>query len=275
MITRCQPLLGTFVEITAPAEAGAAISAAFAVIRHVHARMSFHEDTSDLALIRRADPGEVIEVDRETVAVLRVANALHEATDGLFDVTMGRELVRAGFLPRMDVAHLARFSGNTGDLDIVDDTHLRCRRPLLVDLGGIAKGHAVDRSVETLVGAGVAHGVVNAGGDLRLFGDQDWPVHLRDAEGRMGAPRLMSDCAVASSANLLNRRRHRGQDVSPHFDRDRRPVLSDHAVTVVADRCVIADAMTKVALADVALANRILAAHRGFVLSRQLPRMAA
>ena len=111
MITRCKPLLGTFVEISAPAKAADAINAAFATIGHIQARMSFHEETSDLASIRRAGPGDIVEVDPETMSVLRLALSFYEATGGLFDVAIGRELVRHGFLPRTGIDDLAHYSG--------------------------------------------------------------------------------------------------------------------------------------------------------------------
>lgn len=266
MITRCRPLLGTMVEITVENRDAPAIDAAFAVVADIHARMSFHEPTSDLALLRVASAGEIVEVDGETVAVLRMAVAFHHATDGLFDVAVGRALIHGRFLPRDGLVHLDRFPGTTADIEIVDDRYVRCRQPTLIDLGGIAKGHAVDRAVETLVAAGTATGLVNAGGDLRMFGDRDWQIQLRDADDVVRQELTARECAIASSANLLNRHMVRGQLHSPHIGRKGEPVLVDHRVSVIAERCVVADAMTKVAMADPVLADNILAPHKGYVL---------
>lgn len=266
MITRCRPLLGTFVEITAPEEAGPAIDLAFAVIRHVHERMSFHEPESDLARLRAAIPGELVGVDPETVEVLRLAIDFHEATDGLFEIAVGRELVQSGFLPRDGVDNLNHFLGNSHDIEIIDDRHVRFKRRLLIDLGGIAKGYAVDRAVETLIAAGVTHGLVNAGGDLRAFGDRDWPIRLRDADGAVRQEVRLRNGAIASSENLSTRRRYRHRICTPHFGRDRRPVLVNARVSVVAERCVVADAMTKIAMVDMGLAEAILTGHCGQVL---------
>ena len=266
MITRCRPLLGTFVEITVPIGAGDAIEAAFDAIRHVHHHMSFHEPSSDLGLLRAAMPGDVVAVDRETIAVLRMAIAFHQVTGGLLEVAVGRELVRSGFLPRKDIGRLSRFPGDTADIEIVDDRHVRCKRRLLIDLGGIAKGHAVDRAVKTLIAAGIDAGLVNAGGDLRMFGYRNWQIYLREAGGAIDHMVVLQNCAIASSANLHNRRRHSGRTVGPHYGRAREPVLTDQRITVVADSCLVADAMTKVAMVDPELADNVLAAHRGHVL---------
>lgn len=267
MATRCRPLLGTFVEIAAPDASAEAIDAAFEAVAHVHRTMSFHEPDSDLARLHAKPPGEVVQVDRETAHVLAFAADLYRATGGLFNVAVGRVLVRSGFLPHDGVGHLSRFPGDGADIAVLDDTHVRLRRRVLIDLGGIAKGHAVDRAVETLMALGVTEGLVNAGGDLRVFGACDQRVQLRDADGLVRHMVEVRDCAIASSANLLNRRRVRGQVRSPHVGRDGAPVLADQRISVVAPTCILADAMTKVALADPALAHRLLTARSGQLLS--------
>jgi FAD:protein FMN transferase len=267
LVTRCQPLLGTLVEISVPAQAAKSIDAAFAAVRHVHQCMSFQEPGSDLARLRAAPAGSIVTVDPETVVVLRLASALYGQTFGLFDVTIGRELVRSGFLPRVGIADLRDFPGRSTDIEIVDDCNVRCRRRALIDLGGIAKGYAVDRAVEALIARGAVEGLVNAGGDLRAFGTRHWPVHLRDGNGGVTRSLMLVNRAIASSSNLLNRRRRGGQRWSPHLDRDRRPVLIDGTISVVAERCVLADAMTKVAMTAPDLAREILAPHGGYVLA--------
>ena len=265
-VTRCRPLLGTFVEITAPDGHGEAVNAAFAAIAHVHGRMSFHEPASDLAAMRKAQAGECVAIDRETVRVLRTAQALHEASDGLFDVTVGRGLASDGFLPRNGLGPLKQYDGTATDVIIEDDTHIRLARRVLIDLGGIAKGHAVDRAVETLIEHGVPGGLVNAGGDLRAFGSADWTIGLRDADELMRLHMVIRDCAVASSANLNNRRLLRGSLRSPHIGRRGQPVLTGQRITVVAELCVIADAMTKIAMVDADLADTLLADYKGHVV---------
>lgn len=268
MITRCKPLLGTFVEITVPANCARAADTAFSVIAHVHERMSFHEPGSDLAKLRNASPGEAVLCDRDTIAVLRVAIDLWNASDGLFDVTTARSLVRAGFLPRSGIGHLARYRGTTADIEVLSDRHVRLKRRVLIDLGGIAKGYAVDRAVEALKAAGAPEGLVNAGGDLRAFGKRAWQIALRDADHIVRSEVSACNCAMASSANLSDRRQYRGSEQSPHIGRGGAPMLSSKRVTVVADRCIIADAMTKVAMADLPLAESVLQLYGGYILSQ-------
>ena len=78
-----------------------------------------------------------VAVDAQTVQVLRFALDLSRATDGLFDVTIGRQLVATKFLPRMTAHPLTYYNGTSADIEIVDESHVVCHRPMLIDLGGI------------------------------------------------------------------------------------------------------------------------------------------
>lgn len=267
---RAQPLLGTIVEIAVDPENEGCIDAAFEAVRHVHARMSFHESGSDLAALARATAGQYVAVDPATVTVLRAALKLHEQSGGLFDVAIGRELVRARFLPRDTLSRLSSYGGTSADIEIVDDCHVRLARLVLIDLGGIAKGYAVDLAVAVCRQAGAAYGIVNAGGDLRLFGDADIPVTVRHGGGGYVALPNLRDVSVASSENVRARRRISGLVRTPHIGENRAPVVIDHPVTVIANTCMIADALTKVAMTNPYLADRILVDHDGFVVPHRV-----
>jgi len=265
-VTRCQPWLGTFVEITVPASAIDRVEMAFAAIRHVHERMSFHADDSDLARLRAAVSGQVVRVDRETCFVLSKALDLYRASGGLFDVGVGARLARAGFLPAKSAAGDVVAFGTCADIEIVGEDAVLLRRPVLIDLGGIAKGHAVDRAIAVLREADVPAACVNAGGDLRVFGACGWPIGLRDADGVVRQHLSLTEAAIASSANLLDRREAEGREWSPHIGAGGVPVLCDERVTVIADTCLLADAMTKIALADRGLAAEMLRVSDGEML---------
>src|SRR6185295_18696084 len=95
-------LLGTFVEITAAgpaARATRAIERAFAAIARVQRHMSFHDPDSDVGRLNRSRVGFALRVHADTARVLQRAQTLSRATAGAFDVTVGGELVRWGFLP--------------------------------------------------------------------------------------------------------------------------------------------------------------------------------
>ena len=270
MVRRCRPLLGTFVEIAVPAGFEHCIDKAFDAVAHVHARMSFHEESSDLAALRRAPVGEAVTVDAQCVAVLRIAADLHAQSGGLFDVAIGSDLVSSGFLPCPGEQSDSAWSGTTADIVILDDTHIACARPMLIDLGGIAKGYAVDVAVEALAAAGVPQAIVNAGGDLRVLGETPQQVHLREANGALSGVIELANAALASSSNRHMRRHDDRGIASPHLGRNRIPILSDLAVTVIAGQCIIADAMTKIALADPELAEAMLETLGGEIIARPM-----
>jgi FAD:protein FMN transferase len=117
-----------------------------------------------------------------------------------------------------------------------------------LDLGGIAKGYAVDRAVDCLRRQGIASALVNAGGDLRSFGLRH-TVWVRDpAEPGRGIPLLeTADAAVATSAGYFNEKPPCSALVEP---RTGESLGDDVSVTVCARRAIWADGLTKAVLAD-------------------------
>ena len=170
---RARPLLGTLVEIAA--EGGdadrlhSAIDAAFAVIEQVRRLMSFHDPESDVSRLNGAHPSQEVGVNAHTSCVLRFAQELSELSNGAFDVTMAPALVEARFLPAEPTRKPVPAGTSYRDLDLLPDNRVCWRRKGWVDLGGIAKGYAVDCGIAELRARGTASGIVNAGGDLRCF----------------------------------------------------------------------------------------------------------
>jgi thiamine biosynthesis lipoprotein len=265
--TRARTLLGTLVEIGARGASAQAVDAAveraFAAVQMIHDRMSYHDPASDVSRLNRAGAG-CVAVHPHTWQVLAVACEVAQASDGRFDVSVAPELVRHGYLPRH--ADLARPApgANWQHIELLPGHRVRLARPLHLDLGGIAKGYAVDCAIRALQDAGMDSGRVNAGGDLRLFGGAAELIHVRHPHA---ATRLLPLCqlgegAVATSATYYSARRVRGRAMSPLIDAaTRRPCAGGRSVSVLADRCAVADALTKVVYAD---PERALAALQHF-----------
>jgi thiamine biosynthesis lipoprotein len=138
---------------------------------------------------------------------------------------------------------------------------VRFARPLWLDLGGIAKGYAVDAALAELREAGCTEGLVNAGGDLAVFGPRAEPVALR-CGGKAAAQAIpvleLADGAAASSATTGEA----GTAAGAHFagaGGARAP--GGRFVTVAAPTCLAADALTKVVLARGAASSGLLARH--------------
>jgi thiamine biosynthesis lipoprotein len=263
MMRRAQPWLGTMVEVSVAAGADLqAIDAAFAAVARVHTLMSFHDRGSDVARINRAAPGETVEVDAHTWRVLATAARVTGLSEGAFDVACAPRLVEWTILPPQDAAAPSPLP--MGEvLALEDGARVRKLAPGWIDLGGIAKGYAVDLAVDALLAAGAESGCVNAGGDLRVFGADPVPVAVRSPHApTLAATRLMlRDEAMATSGSYFSSRSHAGRQVSALLDaRDGRPVAGSSSASVRAPLCVLADALTKVVLATGDAAHPALAA---------------
>lgn len=253
---RARPLLGTLVEIGAEGASAArvdtALERAFGAVEHVHALMSYHDPASDVSRINRAG-ADTLAVHPHTWAVLALAREIAQVSDGRFDVSVAPELVRHGYLPRAGASRAHADDASWRDIELLPGGRVRLARPLQLDLGGIAKGYAVDCAIAALREPGIESGRVNAGGDLRRFGGATEPVHVRHP---LAPTRLLPLCrldegALATSATYYSARRVRGRDVSPLIDgTSRHPCAPGRSVSVAAERCAVADALTKVVYAD-------------------------
>jgi thiamine biosynthesis lipoprotein len=247
VLRRARPLLGTYVEVAAlaasPEVEWRAVAAALDAVAEVHRLMSFHEDTSDVARLNRRAAAGPVEIDPRTHAVLRRARDFSRWSAGSFDCTVGGRLAALGLLPRSRRSAL-RGAGCWRDVELLPGSRVRFRRPLAVDLGGIAKGYAVDRAVDALARAGAAAGCVNAGGDLRVLGDRAWPVAVRDPDcpgARVPLAPLRSG-ALATTSGAFSPDGG-GRVVEPRTGRRR---AAPQSVSIFAARCIDADALTKV-----------------------------
>ena len=234
MLRRCRPLLGTFVEITAERES--AIEAAFAAITRVHRLMSAHEEGSDISRINRGGHRSPVAVDGWTAAVLRRALFWWRQSGGAFDVLWAGNLAVAGNRLPLHADQPIPTAQSSSSLELHD--HLvRLHEPATIDVGGIAKGFAVDRAIDALRAHGSAAGLVNAGGDMSAFG-QGWPVQIHDPVSRVPkAEVLLTNRAIATSALI---------DGSMEHICNRKERWT--SATVCASNAMDADALTKIVL---------------------------
>jgi len=247
---RLRLALGTWVtiEATAATEASAVtgIEAAYWAIAEVERRMHPSREGSDLARINSAPRQTRIPIADSTWRVLRLAQAVHALSDGAFDPCLP---LQAGRLP--DLALSAPGMKSHSAL---------CQLPLALDLGGIAKGYAIDRAIEALRTARCTGGLVNAGGDLRVYGRSE-RVLLRRADGTC-MPLMLRNAALAVSDVDLDARQ-RPAEHQGYYRRSGATRPTARYAAVVASRAAVADALTKcVLLADARCAARTLCAFR-------------
>lgn len=250
-VRRARPLLGTMVEINvtgSSSELSAALDAAFAAIEQVQRLMSFHDEDSDVSRINAADAGLDVCIDVQTYNVLQRAAELGDLSDGFFDIATADVLVRSGFLPDQNHSKTSLNGATYHDLELRDGNRVRWRRKGWIDLGGIAKGYAVDRAIGVLQSQGIASGMVNAGGDLRCFGEAQL-IHVRqpDAPTSLVSLGYLKDCAIATSAGYFSSVLTEVGRVNPLVDpRQKVCTAWNDSVSVIASDCMTADALTKI-----------------------------
>jgi thiamine biosynthesis lipoprotein len=256
-VRRARPLLGTFVEIEVAgavnSEMNTAIDAAFDAVESVHRLMSFHDPDSDVSRLNRQACARPVSVHTWTYRVLEAAVEMHRRSNGVFDIAVASTLQAMGLLPRPSDDVPAGTDARSFDaIELLADQSVRFRHAnVRIDLGGIAKGFAVDRALEVLRGSGAASGLVNAGGDLAAFGQAPQTVHIRHPRDprRLICSVEVTDEALASTARRFDPFQSADTASSAIVDPgSRKPADAIDGVTVRALSCMMADALTKIVM---------------------------
>lgn len=211
-----QAIMGTRVRAeiwhTDPAAAAAALAAVMAEMHRIDAAFSPYKEDSELSRVNRQAARGWTTVSGELFELLTRSRRMSELTGGAFDVTyasVGRYYdYRAGRRP--DDEHIRQaleaIDYRYVELD-PDGRRVRYAHPeVYVDLGGIAKGYAVDRAIALLREAGVGQASVSAGGDSYILGDrrgEPWTVGIRDPRNEEGMVAVLPllDTAVSTSGD--------------------------------------------------------------------------
>ncbi len=237
-----------------------AYQAAVQAARHVETLMSAHMEGTDIHALNEASANHLVPVMPDTLRVLEAAHTLHQQTAGAFDVTVGpvielwKEAASQDRLPTSSELAEARASSSWDQLDISPNGVTKSSDSVRVDLGGIAKGYAIDQAVEALRAMNVPGGLVEIGGDLRCFGrhydGRPWTVAVQnpfepDGENPLCFLALDGQNATAVCTSGYYRRAITiaGQRFSHIVDpRTAMPVEDAPSVTVVAPTAMTADA---------------------------------
>ncbi|NQZ59033.1 MAG: FAD:protein FMN transferase [Lentisphaeraceae bacterium] len=247
-ISMCRPHLGSYVEVDI---SGAASDdtlvdwslSIFAEILRIEKMMSFHDPQSELSHINKNASQTPCSISPEMNEILQLALSLSNTTTGMYDISIAAELVKNGALP--DHNFEVSSSANWQDIELTDDS-IFFHQPLLIDLGGIAKGYAVDRAFKILGELPEDTEVtINAGGDLRMNSWNGKQIGVRVPQDRFGSLTIkeipMQNTAMASSSWYFNEGDH--TILSPD---NKKPIKDKRSVSVFANSCMLADALTKV-----------------------------
>ena len=277
---REEAIMGTSIEVELFArdrsEAEVAIGAVMAEMHRVDATMSPHKVTSELSILNAHAADNPITVGEGLFGLLARALEFSRLSGGAFDITFasaGRlydyrtgsgpdAAALAQALPLIDWRHVL--------LDASDRSVRFARQGVRIDLGGFAKGHAVDNSIAILRRLGIRHAMVAAGGDSHVMGargDRPWTVAIRDPrqEGAVVAVLPLEDVSISTSG-----------DYERYFDADGvrfhhvidpssgRSPASVHSVTILAEDGLTTEALSKsVFVLGVEKGMRLIESQRG------------
>lgn len=229
-------------------------------IYRLEANYSRYREDSFLSEINRvATQGGHITVDDETAGLLDYAATCYQQSDGLFDITSGilRRAwnFKSGVIPTEKAIQLL--------LEKIGWHKLNWQRPILtftlpgmeIDFGGVVKEYAVDRAASLCWNAGIQHGIVNLGGDIKIIGPHDdgspWRIAIRHPRRPDGVLKtlLLHSGALASSGDYercitLNGVRY-GHVLNPKTGW---PANHMASVSVIGDFCVVAGSASTIAM---------------------------
>lgn len=264
------PVMGTVAELAIPSPTERAarqvLQAAAAELRRVEGLMTRFSPDSEVGRFNASGDGAIVHLGPETSAVIAEALTWAELSDGAFDPTL--ESLSRVWDPayhsrppsRSELRVPAARSGGWRALASISAdswpttpdggaTYLR-HEDTGLDLGGIAKGYAVDQAARVLREHGVFSGLVNVGGDLMAMGEapdgSPWRVGVRDPgePGNVVRTVEVTDRGVATSGDYLRFFEHGGTRYHHILDPETRaPARSRvRTITVVADDVMAADA---------------------------------
>lgn len=253
---------GTLVEVSArtraPERAEAGVERVRAALQRWHEH--WHPWEGDgLARINRAlGAGDPAAASPELTGMLTAAARYYRLSGGLFDPAVAGLVRLWGFSddassptrPPSDAAIAAWQAerGTMADLTIMANRVVPGTKPVQIDLGGFAKGYAVDRALDLLRAEGVENVIVNTGGDLRVLGshgDRPWRVGIRAPRGGgvFAAIEAADGEAVFTSGDYERYFQWRGRRYHHILDpRTGRPARGLRSVTVITDNGGLADA---------------------------------
>jgi thiamine biosynthesis lipoprotein len=209
-LKQTEMIMGTLVEITVIPANEKAIREAFEALKKVDALMSTYKEDSEISILNREGKAQVSE---ETLEVIEDAIKFSNLTDGAFDITcrplinLWKKAKKEEKVPTEEEIEEA-ISLVGYQRIILEGNQIRLeKKGMQIDLGGIAKGYAVDKAIEALKKNNIKRALVNAGGDLYALGTdrqgEKWQIGVQDPreEDKIIDIIKVKDRAVATSGD--------------------------------------------------------------------------
>jgi len=274
--------------------AEAARDAVHDALQSIERRMSTYLPDSELSRLNRSEAGTPLVLSADTFAVLALAREIAQETGGAFDVTVAPLVDAWGFGPSRDRrvvaqherrALLPRVGRDKLALDAGRRTAVKARADVAADLSAIAKGYGVDQAARALDALGVAHYMIEAGGEVRTRGRNaeasPWQIAIEAPDAVPQKPWLvlpLSGLSLATSGDYRIFFESDGRRYCHEIDPQAgQPIDNGVAsVSVVAPDCARADAMATALMVMGEARGAAFAAERGiaaYFIVRDGPRL--
>jgi thiamine biosynthesis lipoprotein len=281
-------VMGTFARVVAVAAdakvADKAIEAALAEIERVDKLMSDYKSDSEISQVNKDGFNRAVPVSEPTFEVLQRSIEFSKLTGGAFDITIGplvdlwRSAKKKGVTPSQE--EIAQAKSRVGFENLIlngkDRTVKFAVASMRLDLGGIAKGYAVDKAIEAMQQAGAIGGMVDIGGDIRCFGKppkgrSKWSIALQNPnvnkntdESDLLLVLKLDNAAVATSGDYQQFVLIEGKRYS-HIINRRTGTSAEglSSVTIITDSATDADAL--------ATAVSVMGVEKGLALVEKMP----
>lgn len=224
-------------------------------MRRVDRLMSPYKPKSELAIINSQASLKPVAVSPELFKLIQLSLAHGIRSDGRFDITfasVGYQYdYRRSIKPddKKIATALPAINFRAVDLDTINRTVAFKHENTRIDLGGIAKGHAVDNAVNYLVQQGVKHGIVSAGGDSRIIGDRrgrPWMLGVKSPRAEGHAVALPVESLALSTSGDYERFFEEGGTRYHHIidPSNGKSVTGVQSVTIMGPTAVQTDALS-------------------------------
>ncbi len=249
-----RPLMGTEVNIVLYGEKDSTDlwwQFAFAEMERINKIFSNYIDDSEVSRINNGEGWQAIST--EMAELIAFSELMNQFANKAYDIKIGKAIdlwkkaIKEERLP--DSKELKKIKRSKVKLDFKEykgQFFVKLGRHTKLDFGAIAKGYAVDKAFEVLVGYGLAYILIDAGGDIRLGksppGKKGWKISIYNEADEV---LYLENCAIATSGNSYQFMEI-GDQVYTHIIDPRTMDAStfDRGVTVIAETCKFADAIS-------------------------------
>lgn len=209
-------IMGTNIDVdlwdTDAIHAKGCIAEVMAEMERINQDMSPYIETSELYQINLKAAKSPVKISQEMYDLITRSLELSELSHGAFDITFASIGYRYDYRKQIKPsdteieAALDRINYHHIQLDPEKRTIRFAKPDVRIDLGGIAKGHAVDNSIRLLRKCGIDHAMVTAGGDSRIIGDhkgRPWMTGIKDPRNKQSSIVVipLSDTAISTSGD--------------------------------------------------------------------------